>query len=130
MRLLLDTHVVLWALLSPERLSGAAAAAIVDPANDVLVSAVTSWEIAIKQGLGKLQLPGPAESWLIPACDAAGFRWMDISPLDAVRVRGLPLHHHDPFDRLLVSVAMNGLTIVTADENIPRYGVPVLRASR
>lgn len=128
MRLLLDTHIVLWALIDPSRIRPTVQAALEDPANEIAVSAVSAWEMAIKQGLGKLTLPGPVEAWLIPACEQAGFQWLDVTPEDAVRVRALPLHHGDPFDRLLVAVAMRGYTLVTADGDIPRYGVPVLRA--
>lgn len=128
MTLLLDSHVVIWYLTLPERLRASAFEAINDPANEVFVSAATAWELSIKQGLGKLSLPAPAESWLIPACEQSGFRWLDITPQDAVRVRALPPHHHDPFDRLLIATAQRGYTLVTADQALAAYGVPILRA--
>ena len=126
MKLLLDTHIVLWALLDPGRLRPEVAGRLMDPQVDVVVSAVVAWEVAIKQSLGKLTLPGPAESWLVPAVEAVGFRWLPISALDAVRVRTLPPVHQDPFDRLLIAQAMGGYTLVTADEVLRGYGVPVI----
>lgn len=128
MRLLLDTHVLLWALASPERLSRDTAAALVSPDNDVLVSAVTAWEIAIKQSLGKLALPGPAEVWLPAAVEQTGFLWTGIDHEDALRVRALDWHHRDPFDRLLVAQALRGYTLVTRDSTLGEYGVAVMRA--
>jgi PIN domain nuclease of toxin-antitoxin system len=126
--LLLDTHVVLWSLLEPDRLSPATAAAIADPGNEVLVSAVVAWEIAIKQSLGKLTLPGPAESWLPSAVSATGFAWLAVGSDDALRVRGLPWHHRDPFDRLLVAQVVGGRRLVTHDPVFSAYGIPILSA--
>lgn len=128
MTLLLDTHVVLWSLLEPATLSRPCARAIRDPGNEVLVSAATAWEIAIKQSLGKLVLPGPAESWLSEACARSGFGWLPVTPDDALRVRGLPWHHRDPFDRLLVAQVTSGRTLVTDDARLAAYGVPLLAA--
>jgi PIN domain nuclease of toxin-antitoxin system len=126
--LLLDTHVLLWALLDPRRLSPATSAMLVDPANTLLVSVVSGWEIAIKQSLGKLVLPGEAETWLPPACAAFGVSWIPLALDDALRVRALPWHHRDPFDRLLVAQAYGGRRLVTADPAFTAYGVPVIRA--
>lgn len=128
MTLLLDTHVVLWALLDPARLSATTRALLVDPSNEVLVSAVTAWEVAIKQSLGKLRLPGQAESWLEPACAAFGATWLDVTVADALRVRALPWHHRDPFDRLLVAQVHGGRRLVTADAAMAPYGVPLVAA--
>ncbi len=125
-RLLLDTHVLLWALSDPGRIPAASAVAIADVDNEVAVSAVTGWEIAIKQSLGKLALPGPAESWLPGAVKKTGLDWIDITTDDALAVRGLPWHHRDPFDRLLVAQARAGWTVVTHDAAFAAYGVPVL----
>ncbi|ANM30571.1 hypothetical protein ABI59_14790 [Acidobacteria bacterium Mor1] len=128
MRLLLDTHVLLWALAEPERLSPLATAALVSPQNAVLVSAVSAWEIAIKQSLNKIELPGPAETWLPAAIEQTGFGWLDIRPTDALRVRGLPWHHRDPFDRMLVAQAGDDFTLVTHDKSFDAYAVTVLPA--
>ena len=126
MRLLLDTHVLLWALSEPARIPDPVAQALVDPGNEVVVSAATVWEIAIKQSLGKLQLPGPVEVWLFDAMAQTGLGWIDVSPEVAAGVRALPWHHRDPFDRILVSHASAGHTLVTHDAAFRPYGVPIL----
>ena len=129
MRLLLDTHIVLWSALEPERLSASARAAIEDPENDVLVSAVSAWEIAIKQSLGKLELDRAAEHWLPEVLRKSGFEAIEVSLASALRVRALPWHHRDPFDRLLIAQAFEeNLTLVTHDVQLAVYGVPMLDA--
>lgn len=128
MRLLLDTHVLLWSLLEPARLTPSTAALVADPDHEVRASVVCAWEIALKQSLGKLELPGPAESWLRSATAAMGVEWLDITAEHAVRVRSLPWHHRDPFDRLLVAQAMDGWRLVTRDSHLAGYGVSVLAA--
>lgn len=121
MKLLLDTHVVLWSMLEPDRLSSEVAVAISEPANDVFVSAVTAFEIAIKFSLGKLRIPGPPATWLPAACAKTGFEWIAITHDDALRVADLPWHHRDPFDRLLVAQARAGYTLVTHDRALEAY---------
>jgi PIN domain nuclease of toxin-antitoxin system len=129
MKLLLDTHVLLWAASDPEQLTSAARTALEDGSYDVLVSVVTAWEIAIKQSLGKLELPKPAERWLPEVLRRTGFDFAEIGLAAALRVRALPWHHRDPFDRLLVvQAAEDGYTIVTRDEILRAYGVPLLAA--
>jgi PIN domain nuclease of toxin-antitoxin system len=124
-KLLLDAHVLLWWLSGDGRLGRKARAAIVEPRNSVFVSAATAWEIATKRALGKLRAPGDIEDWLV----GNNFRPLPIQVGEAVAAAELPLHHRDPFDRLLVAQAqMGGMTIVTGDENISRYDVPVLAA--
>lgn len=128
MKLLLDTHVVLWSATEPDRIGPTARDAIEDGANDVSVSVVTAWEIAIKQSLGKLDLPRPAEQWVPEVLRKSGYEVSDLGIDAALRVRALPWHHRDPFDRLLVAHALeSGCTIVTHDEAFVPYGVPVLR---
>lgn len=126
MRLLLDTHSLLWALGDPDLLGKRARDALESAEVDVHASAVSAWEIAIKQSLGKLELPGPAEEWLPEAVAATGFEWIPVTPEDALRTRVLPWHHRDPFDRLLVAQCFRGFVLVTGDQEIPPYGVPVL----
>jgi PIN domain nuclease of toxin-antitoxin system len=126
-KLLLDTHALLWALAAPERLTRVEQEHIESPENDVVVSAVTALEIAIEQSLGKLDLPGPAEVWLPEQVAAAGFQWIPFDAEDGLAVRALPWHHRDPFDRLLVAQALrSGRTIVTHDGVFADYGVEVL----
>ena len=103
--------------------------AIEDGANEVYASAVSAWEIAIKQSLGKLDLDQPAERWLPRVLERTGIEPLPVEVSAAVRVRALPWHHRDPFDRLLVAHALeSGLTIATRDRLFEKYGVAVLRA--
>lgn len=129
MKLLLDTHVLLWAASDPDRLSPPARAMIEDGASDVRISVVTAWEIAIKQSLGKLDLPTPAEHWLPEVMRRTGFELAELHLSGALRVRGLPWHHRDPFDRLLIGHALDsGFTVATRDAVFEDYGVSVLTA--
>jgi len=125
MRLLLDSHVVLWWMGSPERLTPDALAAIADAGNDVFVSAVSVWELNLKVAKGKLDLP----KTFIQALRETGFRDLDIAWEHAWAVASLPAVHADPFDRLLVAQALSeGLTLVTHDRDLARYNLPVLAA--
>jgi PIN domain nuclease of toxin-antitoxin system len=120
--LLLDTHVVLWALTNDPRLSRRARALIEDPANDVLVSAASVWEIAIKHALGRGDMPisgDQALDWF----RQAGYALLPIAPDHAAAVEHLPDHHRDPFDRLLVAQAIaEPLRLLTRDPLVLRYG--------
>jgi PIN domain nuclease of toxin-antitoxin system len=127
MRLLLDTCTFLWVVVGSGDLSAAARAAIVDPDNDVYLSVVSVWEIAVKHALGRLPLPGdPAR--LVP--QERRRHLIESLPLDeasALHVRHLPPLHRDPFDRMLVSQAIaRGMSIATPDPAIAAYGVPVI----
>ena len=125
MILLLDTHALLWALADPSALRPEARESIASPANDVLVSAASVWEIAIKRGLGKLQAPADIGG----AVTATNFVGLPITLADADAAGALPLLHRDPFDRMLVAQARRvGAVIVTADPVFATYGVEVLRA--
>lgn len=129
MRLLLDTHVLLWTLAEPGRLTKATVAAIVDPANDVFVSAASAWEISIKQALGKLELPGPALEWLPGQLSDAGLDMLDVTARHGLLAGALPPHHRDPFDRLFIAQAMSeGLTLVTRDGRLAAYGAALMPA--
>jgi len=124
-RLLVDTHALLWSIGDPERLSDVARAALWDPANEVRVSVASVWEIGIKRALGMLTAPDD----LRPHLEAANFIPLLIS-LEHAKVAGsLPLHHRDPFDRMLIAQAqIESLTLVTRDERFARYGVQILAA--
>ena len=123
MRLLLDTHALLWWLADDARLGTRARDAVARPTNLVFVSAVTAWEIAVKRALGRLVAPGDIEEWLA----ANNFQPLPIQIAEAVASAELPPHHRDPFDRLLVAQAqIRRMTIVTGDEEIARYGVSIL----
>lgn len=125
MRLLLDTHALIWALAEPERLAGPARQAVEDPANEIFVSSASLWEIAIKTADGKLSVPDDLERTLF----AVGFQALDIRFPHVRRLRQLPMLHRDPFDRILVAQALQeGLILVTRDLRIPAYGTAVLEA--
>jgi PIN domain nuclease of toxin-antitoxin system len=118
MRVLLDTHLVLWALADPERLPGAARR-LIDVA-EVYVSAASIWEISIKTSLGKLSAD-PRE--VLAALDPAGFLPLPISAEHAARVADLPPVHRDPFDRLLVAQArVEPMRLLTMDTVLAGYG--------
>ena len=127
MRYLLDTHVFLWLQTKPERL-GAAAHPLADRANEVLFSAVSAWEIAIKTTLGRLSLPEPAVTFVPSRVRTCGFGELAVETSHALAVVDLPSHHRDPFDRLLVAQAqLLSLTLVTVDQRLELYDVEVLR---
>ena len=129
MKLLLDTHVLLWAASEPDQLTAAARDGLEDGTNDVFVSVVSAWEIAVKQSLGKLELAKPAEQWLPEVLRRTGFELAEVGLAAALRVRALPWHHRDPFDRLLVAqAAEDGYTVVTRDSALDAYGIPILKA--
>jgi PIN domain nuclease of toxin-antitoxin system len=122
MRLLLDTHILLWWLADSAELSDEIKA-LLDTEPGVHLSAVTPWEIAIKQGLGKLD--GPED--LADRARDSQFTPLPITARHGVRAARLPAHHRDPFDRMLIAQAQTeGMTIITRDKVIPLYDVPVL----
>jgi PIN domain nuclease of toxin-antitoxin system len=125
MRILLDTHIAVWAILQPERLSGEAARWIVDPSNSIYVSVVGLWEIAIKRSTGRQALGDPVPPVELAAAEfaATGFDLLPISPGQLVRIESMPFHHRDPFDRLMVAqAAAEGMTFLTADAKLAAYG--------
>jgi PIN domain nuclease of toxin-antitoxin system len=125
-KLLLDTHALLWWVADDPRLSRAARSAVAAQQAEVAVSAATLWEISIKRSRGKLEV-GPEE--LRAALDDAQFRRLPIDFDHAWEAGALPLHHADPFDRVLVAQArVEGMTIITRDPAITRYDVHVLAA--
>ena len=124
MRALLDTHVLLWWLLDDPALSPPADAAISDSSNEVVVSAATTWEIAIKYKQGRLPTAGPFMADFEGAIAAEGFTPLSISIAHGERAGMLPLHHRDPFDRVLIAQALaEGLTLVSNERLFDRYGV-------
>lgn len=128
MKLLLDTHVLLWSALEPDRIAPDVRSLIEDGENAVYVSVVSAWEIAIKQSLGKLTLRAPAERWLPEVIRRTGLETLSLGLDAALGVRALPYHHRDPFDRLLIAHASSeGLSIVTHDDAFVPYGVSLVR---
>lgn len=126
MKLLLDTHVLLWWLANDASLPKTAAELIADPENVVFVSAVSLWEIWLKQSLGKLRLPVDFEERLT----AEAFESLPLTASQTREVAVLPWLHRDPFDRMLLAQARReNLTLLTADEVVARYGEFVHLAS-
>ena len=124
MRHLVDAHSLIWALDDPLKLGTAATAALQTPANELLLSAGTMWELSIKSGLKKLMLSLPLRQWIEKAIVDLGLIVLPITLDHAVRQAGLPFHHRDPFDRLLAAQALvEGLPLVSADAIFDQYGV-------
>ena len=122
MKLLLDTHAVLWWQAEDRRLPKTARRAIAT-ADVVWVSAASGWEVAIKTTLGRLRIDEPFAATVA----ADDFTELPVTLAHTARLGGLPAHHADPFDRLLVAQALvEGATLVTRDEALGAYGVPVL----
>lgn len=127
MKALLDTHVFLWLQTEPSRL-GDVLDTLADEQTDLVVSAASAWEIAIKYGLGRLPLPEPPARYVPSRIRAISAVPLSVDVIDALVVADLPPHHRDPFDRLLVAQAQrHDLTLVTADEVILQYDVEHLR---
>ena len=127
MRLLLDTHALLWWLGVDRSLGARARAAIAAETTEVFVSAASAWEISIKRMLGKLEAPEDLEEQIA----FHRFEALPITVAHASAAGALAPHHADPFDRMLVAQAIaEDLTIVTRDRRIARYGVPTIPASR
>ena len=127
MKFLLDTHALLWWLADDDQLGGAAREVIADPANDILVSVVSLWEIAVKVRIGKLQAD-IAE--IIEAVHREGFLVLDVGMAHLVTLAGLPMHHRDPFDHLLIAQAMTeDATFMSENRNAGRYPVHTMTSS-
>ena len=127
MKLLLDSHTFLWAIQQPEQLSEVATTALQDMTNLLLVSLVTLWELQIKNDLGKLALVKPLRQMIEDEVEAGRMSILPITAEHIYALLGLPLHHRDPFDRLLIAQAqVEGATLVTKDHLIVLYPVPTL----
>ena len=125
MELLLDTHALIWILSDDPQLAAEARDAIVDPETFVAVSPASAWEIEIKRALGKLDAPND----LVQQVAGARFVPLSITLEHAVAAGGLPPHHRDPFDRMLIAQAqLEGLTIVTRDPRFQPYAVTTIPA--
>jgi len=124
LKLLLDTHTLLWFALADPQLSGTARSLIMAPANEKLVSPASYWEIAIKISVKKYALALPYEVFMQEAIDKNGFGYLHIEPKHTARLTTLPFHHKDPFDRLLVAQAIvEGIPIISNDTAMDAYGI-------
>lgn len=124
MRLLLDTHVVLWEL-GGTRTVGTRAREAIEQASELMFSVVSFAEIGVKAAIGKIVVPADLHRHI----ERSGLRILGLAPDHGLGVAALPMHHRDPFDRLLISQArIDGLTLVTADARIADYDVPLIDA--
>ncbi len=124
MRLLLDTHTLMWASLAENSLGANAAAAIQDRTNEIFVSAASMWEMAIKIKIGKIQVPGGLATFLTDAINEWSFVALHVRMEHTLLLETLPLHHTDPFDRLLVAQSIyENLPILSIDAKPDPYGV-------
>jgi PIN domain nuclease of toxin-antitoxin system len=127
MRLLLDTHVFLWYIAADPKLPSVFRDAIRDPANEVILSAASVWEAVIKYALGKLPLPEPPASYLPRQREAHQIASLSIEEAALTFLASLPPLHRDPFDRILIAQALrNGLTVLTVDDAVRAYPIPLL----
>ncbi len=128
MRVLLDTHIALWAVVGSRRLAPQAKDAIL-AADEVFVSAASLWEIAVKHGLGRGNMPISSPEALQAFTDA-GYALLDIRPRHVLAVEALAAIHNDPFDRMLVAQALvEPLTLITRDAVVASYGGAILRVA-
>jgi PIN domain nuclease of toxin-antitoxin system len=125
----MDTQSWLWWFVQPDHLNEGAIAAISDETNELWLSVASVWEMGIKVTLGKLALPEPLDSYLPSRMAQLGVRSLDIRAAHALQAAFLPLHHHDPFDRMLIAQAqVEQMALVTSDSQLKLYEVPLLWA--
>ncbi|BBX73126.1 type II toxin-antitoxin system VapC family toxin [Mycobacterium shinjukuense] len=128
-RYLIDTHVWLWMQSDPNRLCDRTRAIVADTRNNILLSAASAWEIAIKYRLGKLPLPEPPGCYVPDRMRRSGTSPLPVDHAHALRTAELPDHHRDPFDRVLIAQAqLLDLTIISADDQLSAYDVAVVAA--
>ena len=127
MKLLLDTHTFLWWNEASPRLSKKALVLLSDPANTLLLSVVSAWELVLKTQTGKLRLPESLNVYVPTRMAHYAMHALPVSLAHALASESLPLHHRDPFDRLLIAqAAIEGVPIVTADPEFRRYAIKVV----
>ncbi|SCC94550.1 conserved hypothetical protein [Thiomonas sp. X19] len=127
MNLLLDTHVALWAITDSPKLPKTARELIASPKSVVWVSAASVWEIAIKHALGRGDMPVSGQD-ASRYFQESGYRFLPIEPEHAIAVEGLPAHHQDPFDRILVAQAMvEPMRLMTHDPMMARYNDSIIK---
>ena len=128
MRLLLDTHVFLWLISEHHRISDSTLSAIRNSDNQVYLSVVSLWESIVKQQIGRLSLPEPAETYLPAQRERHDIETLSVDEAAVTQLAQLPLLHRDPFDRMLLSQAIqHGLTVVSYDAKMRAYDVPILQ---
>ena len=129
MRLLLDTQCWLWMQAAPERFSDCVRELLIDDGNELLFSAASSWEIALKYAQGKLALPDPPSRYVPSRLQSSGVTPIAVQHAHALRVAELPVHHRDPFDRLLVAQSqLERAPLLTVDDKLRAYDVELVWA--
>jgi len=124
-RLLIDSHVIIWWLLFPDRLSSSTIDLLKNPEHDLFLSSATVWELGIKIAKGHLHIPADYPERLL----MDGFTELTVQIIHAQKAATLPFHHSDPFDRMLIAQALTeGLTLLTSDRTVTRYDVPTIQA--
>lgn len=130
MRYLLDTHIWLWLLTDSQRIPADLLEQLAEPSAERLLSAASSWEIAIKYGIGRLPLPESPERYVPARMRRSAVTGLAVTHVHALRVSSLPPHHRDPFDRLLIAQAqIESIPIVTVDAAFRAYDVTIIDAS-
>jgi PIN domain nuclease of toxin-antitoxin system len=130
LKILLDTHCWLWLQVEPERIAEPELRALESPECEPLLSAASSWEIAVKYALGKLPLPASPDEYVPDRMRSSGVGGLAVEHRHALHVATLPPHHRDPFDRLLVAQAqLEEIPILTADRRLEAYEVEIKRAA-
>lgn len=130
MKILLDTHIFLWMFLNPSRISANVEFLLKDKSNEIFLSAISSWEIAIKYSVGKLKLPDAPEIYVPERIKRANLRRLEISHEHTLAIANLPPIHKDPFDRLLITQAnVENLTLLSADSVFSSYSVKLIDAN-
>lgn len=130
MRLLLDTQCWLWWFAQPENLSENVVETIANESNEVWFSVASVWEMGIKVSIGKLSLPEPMDDYISTRMTQLGAKSLEINASHALQVAALPLHHRDPFDRMLIAQAQReDMTLVSADSTFNQYEVSLLWAA-
>ncbi len=126
-KILLDTHIWLWSILSPEKLGDKGQAMIEEAENDLFLSAASSWEISIKYKLGRIPLPEPPEAFILQRLMRDNIKPLSVEHHHACRVSVLPDIHRDPFDRILIAQAQTEqLLLITADQQLKDYDVEMM----
>jgi PIN domain nuclease of toxin-antitoxin system len=129
-KLLLDTQCWLWWFAQPERLNEEAIARISDETNELWLSVASIWEMSIKVALGKLPLPESIDNYISSRMMQLGARSLEIKASHALQAAALPLHHRDPFDRMLIAqTQIEDMMLVSADSMFERYDVSILWAA-
>jgi len=127
MKILIDTHVLLWLFEDAPQLSSHAKDAFSDPDTKIYFSAASYWEICIKQSIGKLELASGWEAIISRELKRNYILWLTIEPEHMQGILTLPWHHRDPFDRLLIAQAMQeSMSVITADKQIAKYDIPII----